>query len=102
MEWRNKWTEEVIKGGGVPALIMAIESGTTEASAKMVFLAWQLVVDKEQKSIINQVKAQLGLEIKLPKPPKIDAALANDEKKDDNPSTKVKKSETTASFPGAK
>ncbi len=102
MEWRNKWTEEVIKGGGVPALIMAIESGTTEASAKMVFLAWQLVVDKEQKSIINQVKSQLGLEIKLPKPPKIDAALANDEKKDANPSTKVKPSETTASLPGAK
>lgn len=76
MEWRNKWVEEVIKGGGVPALIMAIESGTTEASSKMVVLAWQLVVDSEQKRIESQVKMQLHLDIKLPDPPKIDAAVA--------------------------
>ncbi len=82
MEWRNKWTEEVIKGGGVPALIMAIESNTTESSSKMVFLAWGNVVDKEQKSVINQVKSQLGLTINLPDPPKIEQDLANDEKKD--------------------
>ncbi|HEB47369.1 MAG TPA: hypothetical protein ENI22_02780 [Candidatus Pacearchaeota archaeon] len=102
MEWRNKWTEEVTKGGGVPALIMAIESGTTEASSKMVFLAWQVVIDKEQKSIIAQVKAQLGLEIQLPDPPKIDASLMEDEKKDGNPQKKIKPSETKATLPGAK
>ena len=102
MEWRNKWTEEVIKGGGVPALIMAIESQTTEASSKMVFLAWQIVIDKEQKSVENQVKLQLGLEIKLPDPPKIDLNLVEDEKKDANPSTKVKPSETTAELEGTK
>ncbi len=102
MEWRNKWTEEVIKGGGVPALIMAIESGTTEASSKMVYLAWQIVIDKEQKSIINQVKSQLGLEIKLPDPPKIDQSLMSDEKKDANPQKKIKPSETTASLEGNK
>ena len=103
MEWRNKWTEEVIKGGGVPALIMAIESQTTEASSKMVYMAWQIVIDKEQKSIINQVKSQLGLEIKLPQPPKIDVQdVESDTKKDANAQTKVKPSETTASLPGNK
>ena len=103
MIWRNKWTEEVIKGGGVPALIMAIESGTTEASSKMVFMAWQMTIDKEQRDIEAQVKLQLGLKIKLPDPPKIDVqSVESDEKKDANPTSKIKKSETTASLPGAK
>ena len=102
MEWRNKWTEEVIKGGGVPALIMAIESGTTEASSKMVFLAWELVIDEEQRNTEAQFKAQLGLTIKLPDPPKIDASLMGDENKDAGSQTKVKPSETTASLPGNK
>jgi len=96
MDWRNKWTEEVIKGGGVPALIMAIESGTTEASSKMVFLAWGQTIEKEQRDIEAQIKLQLGLKVKLPDPPKIEQNLEKDEKKDANSSTKVKPNETTA------
>ena len=103
MDWRNKWTEEVIKGGGVPALIMAIESGTTEASSKMVFMAWQMTIDSRQKKVEAQVKLQLGLKIKLPDPPKIDTnSVESDEKKDGNPTSKIKKSETTTSLEGAK
>lgn len=94
MEWRNKWTEEVIKGGGVPALIMAIESGTTEASSKMVFLAWGQTIEKEQRDVEAQIKLQLGLKINFPDPPRIEQNLEDDEKKDANPSTKVKPSET--------
>lgn len=82
MEWRNKWTEEVIKGGGVPALIMAIEAGTTEASSKMVYLAWQQVIEDAQRSIEDQVKAQLHLEIKYEFPARIEENLGEDEGKD--------------------
>lgn len=103
MEWRNKWTEEVIKGGGVPALIMAIESGTTEASSKMIFMAWQMTVDKEQRDFEAQIKLQLGLIIKLPDPPKVDIqSLESDEKKDAGYQTKIKKSETTTNMEGSK
>jgi len=82
MVWRNKWTEEVIKGGGVPALIMAIEAGTTEASAKMVYLAWQQVIEKEQRDVEAQIKSQLGLEIKFEFPARIEENLGEDEGKD--------------------
>ncbi len=82
MTWRNKWTEEVIKGGGVPALIMAIEAGTTEASSKMVYLAWQQVIEDEQRSVEDQIKAQLGLEIKYEFPARIEENLGEDEGKD--------------------
>ena len=84
MDWRNKWTEEVIKGGGVPALIMAIESGSTEASSKMVTLAWEKVVKKEQMELEKQVKAQLHLKINLPQSITIEESLAADEGKDAN------------------
>ena len=102
MEWRNKWTEEIIKGGGVPALIMAIESSTTEASSKMVFLAWELIVDEEQASVERQIKSQLGLKIKFSDPPKIDQSLVSDNKKDANYQTKIKPNETKATLTGAK
>ncbi len=82
MTWRNKWTEEVIKGGGVPALIMAIEAGTTEASSKMVYLAWQQVIEDAQLKIESQVLAQLSLTIKYEFPARIEENLGEDEGKD--------------------
>ena len=102
MSWRNKWTEEVIKGGEVPALIMAIESGTTEAASKMVTLAWEKVVENSQRSIEAQVKAQLHLEITLPQSITIEKNLAADEAKDAGAQTKMKPSETSTSLPGPK
>ncbi len=82
MEWRNKWTEEVIKGGTVPALIMAIEAGTTEASSKMVTLAWEKTIKKEQLDFEQQVKLQLHLDINLPQSITIEQNLAEDNRKD--------------------
>ncbi len=82
MTWRNKWLEEVIKGGGVPALIMAIEAGTTEASSKMVYLAWQQVIEDAQLQLEDQIKAQLGLTIKYEFPARIEENLGEDEGKD--------------------
>jgi hypothetical protein len=84
MNWRNKWTEEVIKGGGVPALIMAIEAGTSEASSKMVYLAWQQVIEKEQRDLEAQIKLQLGLEVKFNFPASIEENLDDDDAKDAN------------------
>ncbi len=94
MNWRNKWVEEVIKGGGVPALIMAIEAGTTEASSKMVYLAFQQVIEDEQLSIEDQIKAQLGLTIKYEFPARIEENLGEDEGKDGG-INQTKKSEVT-------
>lgn len=100
IEWRNKWTEEVIKGGGVPALIMAIEAGTTEASSKMVYLAWQQVIEDAQLTLEEQVKAQLGLEIKYEFPARIEENLGEDEGKDGGINT-TKKSEVEITTKGA-
>ena len=80
--WRQTWVEEVTKGGGVPALIMAIEAGTTEASSKMVYLAWQQVIEDEQLYLEDQIKLQLRLDVKFEFPATIEENLGRDEQKD--------------------
>lgn len=90
MDWRNKWSEEVIKGGGVPALIMAIEAGTTEASAKMVYLAWQQVIEDSQRTLEDQIRLQLHLEVKFEFPARIEENLGEDEGKDGDINTSKK------------
>ena len=92
MTWRNKWVEEVIKGGGVPALIMAIEAGTTEASSKMVYLAWQQPIEDGQLKVETQTLAQLHLTLKYEFPARIEENLGEDEGKDGDINT-TKKSE---------
>ena len=82
LKWRQTWVEEVTKGGGVPALIMAIAAGTTEASSKMVYLAWQQVIEDEQNYLEKQIKIQLGLEVTFEFPATIQENLGEDEKKD--------------------
>ena len=82
IKWRQTWVEEVTKGGGVPALIMAIEAGSTEASSKMVYLAWQQVIEAEQNYLEKQIKSQLGLEVTFEFPARIEENLGEDEGKD--------------------
>ncbi len=94
MTWRNKWVEEVIKGGGVPALIMAIEAGTTEASSKMVYLAWQQPIEDSQLKMETNIKSQLHQTLKYEFPARIEENLGEDEGKDGDINT-TKKSDVT-------
>lgn len=82
LTWRQTWVEEVTKGGGVPALIMSIAAGTTEASSKMVYLAWQQVIEAEQNYLEKQIKLQLGLDVTFEFPARIEENLGEDEGKD--------------------
>jgi hypothetical protein len=94
LSWRQTWVEEVTKGGGVPALIMAIEAGSTEASSKMVYVAWQQVIEDEQNYLEKQIKLQLGLDVTFEFPARIEENLGEDEGKDGKINT-GKKSEVS-------
>jgi len=96
LTWRQTWVEEVTKGGGVPALIMAIEAGTSEASSKMVYLAWQQVIEDEQNYVEKQIKLQLGLDVTFEFPATIQENLGEDEKKDTPITKDSRPSETNA------
>lgn len=84
MQWRRLWVDEVVRSGGVPALIMAQEAGTTEASSKMVIFTWEQVIREEQKYVETQCLNQLGIKINLIPPESIEDSLSKDEKKDGN------------------
>jgi len=75
LEWRRTWVEEVTKGGGVPALIMAIEASTTEASSRMVYLAWEQVIQDEQLYLEDQIRLQLRLDVNFEFPASIEESL---------------------------
>lgn len=94
LTWRQTWVEEVTKGGGVPALIMAIEAGSTEASSKMVYVSWQQVIEDEQNYLEKQIKLQLGLDVTFEFPARIEENLGEDEGKDGDIMTS-KKSEVS-------
>ena len=101
LKWRQTWVEEVTKGGGVPALIMAIEAGTSEAASKMIYLAWQQVIEDEQNYLEKQIKLQLGLDVTFEFPARIEENLGEDEGKDGDILT-GKKSEVKITQPDMK
>lgn len=82
LEWRKTWVDEIVRSGGVPALIMAQEAGSTEASSKMVVFTWEQVIREEQKYLEVQIKNQLGLEVNLVPPASIEENVKEDEAKD--------------------
>jgi len=61
---------------------MSIAAGTTEASSKMVYLAWQQVIETEQNYLEKQIKLQLGLDVTFEFPARIEENLGEDEGKD--------------------
>lgn len=94
-DWRRIWVDEIVRSGGVPALIMAQEAGSTEASSKMVVFTWEQTIRNEQQNFERQFENQVNLKIKLIPPKSIEDSVKSDEKKDGNIQGE-KKSEVTA------
>jgi hypothetical protein len=80
---------------GVPELIMGWSSDTTEASAKIVYLAWEQTIEDEQLNIEEDLEDQLNIKINLEFPATIEEELLKDKKKD-GPMQGEKKSEVKA------
>ena len=94
LKWKLTWNQDVIASVGVPELVLGRATDITEASAKMVYLAFQQTIERNQRFVEAQLKAQLGIEIELEFPARIEENLGEDEGKDGNINT-GKKSEVT-------
>jgi hypothetical protein len=67
---------------GVPAIIVgSTEKSDTEASAKVLYLSFQQLIEWNQLFLEEQIKAQLGIEIELEFPASMEQQLANDNSK---------------------
>ncbi len=91
--WINSLNEGITKGFGVPNVTQGSESGSTEATSKILHLNFQPRANWHRIFLERQIKAQLGVEIKYNEPPSIDPALLTDARKntgDDPTDNKLK------------
>jgi len=79
---------------GTPQIVLGGSGEFTEASAKIVYLAFQQNVEEEQLFIEEQCGQQLGIEIELEFPASLENELLSDNKKDG--AQNIDASETTA------
>lgn len=100
LAWIEQLNNYFYQATGVPKVLMGDTSGTTEAGTKMGYFAFQQRTEEDQKSIEEQVKIQLGLEIELEPPASLEKNLAKDETKDG--SDGAKPNDTTAEMEGNK
>ncbi|MEA1877261.1 MAG: hypothetical protein U9N86_10390 [Bacteroidota bacterium] len=81
LPWSKSLEKNFIKMEGIPSIINGIQSESSEAEAKIIYLAWQQVVEWNQLFLEEQIKSQLGLEVKFNFPASIAPELINDTKK---------------------
>ena len=82
LPWLQELEKRFLIAEGVPEVIMGIGRDTTEASAKILYLAWQQVVEFNQLFLEEQLEAQLNIKISLNFPRDIIGDLMQDESKD--------------------
>lgn len=84
LPWIKHLENDFYKAEGVPAVAQAVSVGSTEAEAKIIYLAWQQIIEWEQLYLEQQIKAQLGLEVKYNFPASIAPdIIGNDAKSSD-------------------
>jgi len=72
---------------GVPEVIMGWGEETTEATSKIIYLAFQQMIEHNQLFIQDTLKAQLGIEINLVFPASIEPDLISNQKKESSLTT---------------
>jgi len=79
--WIKELNEELVRGHGVPNVAQGSETGSSEATSKIIHLNFQPRADWHRRFIEMQLMAQLKLEVKFNEPPSIDPALLTDARK---------------------
>jgi len=82
LPWMSALERDFIIAEGVPAVIAGSgEANDTEAEAKMLYLAYEQVIEVNQMFLEENFKAQLGLEIELEFPASLEPAMQKDQGK---------------------
>ena len=68
-------TRNLVSSCGVPEVILGWSAKSTEASSKIVYLAFQQRIEKIQRFLEEQIRLQLGLEIEFEFPASLEAGM---------------------------
>ena len=81
--WIEKQDDDFYEANGVPRVISGNAKGFTEASVKIVYLAYQQTIEEEQLQLEEQILAQLNLEINLTFPASLENEALSDKPKEE-------------------
>jgi len=95
LQWIDKLNDYFYEVCGTPKVIMGGGTEFTEASAKIVYLAFQQSVEEDQLYIEEEVGMQLGLEIELEFPVSLENDVLSDKAKDGPADQAAQPSDTT-------
>jgi len=83
LPWMRMLQKRFIEAEGIPNIILGTAADEdTEASAKILYLAFQQMIEFNQLFLEEQLKLQLGLDIDFEFPASIEPEMQEDEKKD--------------------
>jgi len=82
MEWRNDIRNKFYRSIGLPQIMPGAGGQGTESDSKVIYFAFERLVERDQRYIENQVKMQLHLDIDLIPPASMSQDLRTDSKKD--------------------
>jgi len=82
LPWIKNLTEQFIRAEGVPGVVLgSTEKSASEAESKMLYLAFQQMVEWNQKFLEEQIKAQIGLDVEFEFPASIEPSLLEEQSK---------------------
>jgi len=96
LPWIENLTQYFFQATNIPDVILGSAKETTEASAKILYLAFQQTIEKNQLFIEENLKSQLNIEVDYEFPASIENDLIKDNKKDG--AVNIDKNETTATI----
>lgn len=82
LPWIKLLQREFIKAEGVPGIVLGVGGESTEAESKILYLAFQQVIEWNQMFLEEQIKSQLGIEVEFEFPASIAPELMRDNAKD--------------------
>ena len=100
LPWIEKLTQYFYQATNIPDVILGSAKETTEASAKILYLAFQQSIEKNQLFLEENIKSQLGLEVNFEFPASLEQDLKTDNKKDGK--TNFDKKDTKVDIKGKK
>src|SRR3990167_2448546 len=81
-EWRNDIRNKFYRAIGLPQIVPGAGGNSTESESKVIYLAFEQLVEREQRFLENQIWKQLKLKVDFNSPASIQPALQGDTMKD--------------------
>jgi len=85
LPWLKLLVDEFVKNEGVPHIIQGATQGSgSEGEAKVLYVAYQQIIEYNQLFLEEQIKAQLGIDVEFEFPVSLEPAVKETEKKKGN------------------